>query len=83
MMWWFHDGGAWWVLMPVLMLAFWGLVIWGVVTVVRIAERGQPPSGGTSDPERILGERYARGEIDTSEYQQRLATLRDRTHTAA
>ena len=33
--------------------------------------------GGASPAETVLAERYARGEIDTDEYQHRLATLRE------
>ncbi|WP_411122558.1 SHOCT domain-containing protein [Streptomyces sp. x-19] len=35
-----------------------------------------PPPGGPPDAERILAERYARGEIEDEEYQRRLAVLR-------
>ena len=31
-----------------------------------------------SSPEAVLGERYARGEIDEEEYRKRLAVLRER-----
>lgn len=78
MMYWNGNGdlgwGAW-LAMSVGMMVFWGFVIWGVVTLVR--------GGGTRsevprepDPERILAERFARGEIDVDEYQARLSALR-------
>jgi putative membrane protein len=35
------------------------------------------PPGRTVEAERILGERFARGEIDEEEYQQRLRVLRE------
>jgi putative membrane protein len=58
--------------MTLAMVAFWGLIIWGAVTLGR---------GGTHDverrsPETILGERLARGEIDEEEYRRRLEALR-------
>ena len=76
MMWWFHDGGWWLWLMPIPMLVFWGLVIWAVVTVVGRAGESRGPAASGRDPERVLAERFARGEIDAAEYEQRLTTLR-------
>jgi len=80
-MWWYHDGygmGPWgWVLMTVFTLAFWGLIVWAVVTLVRRL----PPAGGPreSSARDILDERFARGEIDEEEYRRRLAALEGRT----
>lgn len=85
-MWWMHDWGAgWWlwVLMPVSMLVFWGLVIWAVVALVRGSDQNAGSARTGTGPERVLGERYARGEIDQDEYEQRLATLRGTTRNAA
>jgi putative membrane protein len=77
MMWWWH-GSAWgWLAMTLVMVAFWGLVIWAVVAVAR----GDRPTNSTSDPEAMLAGRFAAGEIDEDEYRSRLATLRD-SHTA-
>jgi putative membrane protein len=61
------------------MVLFWGAVIYGIVALVRYARRDdtherepvQPPA-----PERLLAERFARGEIDEDEYYQRLTSLR-------
>jgi len=78
-MYWFHDGGGWWlwVGMPLAMLVFWGFAIWAVVALVRGAEGGATSSGTAGPgPERILSERFARGEIDAAEYERRRATLR-------
>lgn len=76
------------VLFGVLLLA--GLVVLVVVLVRGLGggsrqDQGTPPSygpGGGSAPEvgavrarQILAERYARGEIETEEYQTRLRTL--------
>jgi len=76
MMWWpDHGGWGWggWLAMTLTMLAFWGLVAWVVVSLVR-----QP--GGRREPgrdtEEILAERFARGEIDEDEFRQRRAALR-------
>jgi putative membrane protein len=59
-------------------------VIFGIVLLVRYVGRsGQPPASlpprsaePAPSPERLLAERFARGEIGEEEYQQRLAVLR-------
>lgn len=85
-MWWFHDGGGWWLwlVMPLGMVAFWGLVIWGVVAVVRATGSGPSSADAVgAGPEQILAERFARGEIDADEYQRRLAMLRSERDRSA
>ena len=73
-MWGWHDQSGWWVLLMMLgMLGFWVLVGWVAVTVVR-GPRPAPRSG-VEEAERVLAERYARGEIDDGEYHRRLDTL--------
>jgi putative membrane protein len=74
-MWWTHGDWGWgaWLTMTVVMVAFWGLVFWLITSVARDPGRGRDPG---ADPERILAERFAAGEIDADEYQQRLETLR-------
>jgi putative membrane protein len=59
--------------MAFVMLAFWGLLIWTVVMLVRHTS-GQRGTGPT--PEEVLAERFARGEIDEDEYQKRRDVLR-------
>lgn len=76
MMWWHGDWNGWaWLAMSASMLVFWGLVVWGVVTVVRNSGRGSDRAAGP-DPETILKERFARGEIDTEEFERRRDVLR-------
>ncbi|GAA1909126.1 hypothetical protein GCM10009716_18840 [Streptomyces sodiiphilus] len=62
------------------MLLFWVLIITAAVLLFRSlgrpAERGGDGQGPWSGPERVLAERYARGEIDDEEYHRRLDTLR-------
>ena len=75
MIWYDHDWGwGWWgwLAMTAGMLVFWGLLIWGVVALVR----GSAPTPPAPDPEQTLAERFARGEIDEPEYRHRLDTLR-------
>jgi putative membrane protein len=53
------------------MLLFWGgLIALAVWAVLRLS-RGRPPDSALS----ILNERFARGEIDQQEYEQRKAAL--------
>ena len=86
MMYWYGSGISVWgyALMTVSMILFWGAVIFGIVLLVRYFGRsGQPPAARPprsaeppQSPERLLAERFARGEIGEEEYRQRLAVLR-------
>ena len=72
------DGGQW-VAMILVMLVFWGVIDAIVVTVMRrpgLHHVGAPLPPPHHDAERILGERFARGEIDDTEYERRRDTLR-------
>jgi putative membrane protein len=53
-----------------MMLAFVGAIVAAVVVLVRPAE------GRAETPERILADRFARGEIDEDQYQRRRHALR-------
>jgi len=72
---WGWNGWSWWgwVLMSLSMVGFWGLVIWGIVALFRRSGDGRRER---PDPEQILAERFAAGEIDEEEYHRRLQTLR-------
>ena len=77
-MWW-HNGMGWgtWVLMTLSMVAFWSLVVFALVSIFGSdREAGQSQTPHEPDPEKILDERLARGEIDVDEYQQRQHALR-------
>jgi putative membrane protein len=69
MMFWYGSGSGWWqgVLSVVFMLAFWGLVAWGIYALAR-SSRGPAPRASTYDALMILDERLARGEIDQEQY---------------
>ena len=62
----------------------WWMVLWwvaGIIVLVLLVRLVAGSSGGFSrredeTPEQILKRRYAKGEIDSEEYQRRLADLR-------
>ena len=62
-------GGMWF--MPIFMIVFWGLVIWGIVALVRgVSSPGNTGSSGQADsPMEVLKKRYARGEINKEEFE--------------
>ncbi len=71
-------GSSWGWWMGLVMVAFWGAVIWFVVTPSRGRDaRPRQPQGDPADKARaVLAERLARGDIDPAEYRERLDTLR-------
>lgn len=85
MMGWYGDG-AWgwggWLVMTLMMVAFWGLVVWALVAIFRGTSGSDDriTEGRTRDPLEILDERFARGEIDAEEYRARQDVLRTAVH---
>lgn len=78
MMWW-HNGMGWggWIIMTLTMVAFWSLVVIGVVAIFRDdRERREGRTPREHDPLQILDERFARGDIDLDEYNVRQDALR-------
>ena len=84
MMFWYNHGvsGWGWFAMSVGMILFWTVIITAVVLVVRSLGRadGSRPAEHTHTPaaptpQQILGERFARGEIDEEEYRRRMDAL--------
>ncbi len=72
---WNDSWSGWnWALMMIGMVAFWGLVTWAIVAVVRSPNRSQ--RSGSDSAEQILAGRLAAGEIEGDEYQHRLDVLR-------
>jgi putative membrane protein len=82
MMWYWNGGWNWWgwLEMTVFMVIFWGLMIWGIVTLVRYLNAPGPRDTSSGErritPEAILAERFARGEIDEGEYAHKRDILR-------
>lgn len=67
------DGG-WWILMALGMVLFWGLVIAGIVWVVREVGSHRH-STARPDPLAVLDHRLADGTITPEEYRERRAIL--------
>lgn len=79
--WWWHMGWGFGPMMfgGLMMLVFWGAIILLIVLLVRWLALGdgsprQPPRPTALD---ILQERFARGEIDKQEYEERRRLLRE------
>jgi putative membrane protein len=87
MMWYWNTGWSWWgwLGMSVSMVIFWGLVIWGIVALVRYLSTPKPQATSSdqhTSPDTILAERFARGEIDESEYAHEREILRSNNLSA-
>lgn len=80
MMWWF-DGPPGWghVIMMVGTLLFWAAILLVVVAAAfRLPRSGphRPVHEPLADPEQVLAQRLARGDIEVAEYRARLEVLR-------
>jgi len=81
MMGWYDGNFGWagWLVMTLLMLAFWALLIFGGLAVFRSMRRDDQPDrsqpDGPSDAQRLLDERFARGELDEDDYTRRRELL--------
>ncbi len=81
--WQYQDGpGGWGIFMMLMMVLFWGLLVWGIVASVRHSSNsraGQLPGASASASSgaalEALRLRYAKGEIDDEEFERRRATL--------
>lgn len=80
MMGWYQDGVGWggWIVMTLVMVAFWALVVFAVVAIFRGTSSSSRPADRSTDrdPMQILEERFARGEIDAEEFRTRADVLR-------
>ena len=70
------NGIGWggWVIGSLMMVGFWILIAWVVVSLVRRRES----TSSTADAQDILDKRFARGDIDADEYTRRRDELRAR-----
>jgi putative membrane protein len=69
-------GGFGWVWLPLLMIVFWGLIIWGILAAVRSSrnDAGCKTSANESALD-VLKLRYARGEIKKKEFEEKKREL--------
>ena len=59
----------------IFMLLFWGLVILGIAALIRLLMTTSSRGPRDKSPLEIVQERYARGEIDREEYEQKRSDL--------
>ena len=85
MFWSDHDMSGWgYTGMVIGMVLFWALIIVGIIAVIRFstgAAQNRPvaqpqPYSDYESPEQLLAGRFARGELDETEYRHRLEVLR-------
>ena len=75
---WMMGNFGWGWFMPIFMILFWGLVIWGIVALVRgVSEPRSSDSAWnrTDSAMEVLKKRYARGEINKEEYEEKKKDL--------
>jgi putative membrane protein len=76
------DSGWGWI-GPILMILFWGAIIWMIVSLIRDSARTSQSKSGwnhQSTSIEILNTRYAAGEIDRDEYERAKNDLLTDTH---
>ena len=80
-MFWYDHNMGWWGYagMGIGMVLFWAVLILGIAALVRftVGDRQPRSFAPPQSPEQVLAERFARGEINETEYRDRLAVLRD------
>jgi putative membrane protein len=76
-----HMGAMGWggmILGPIMMIVFIALIVGAVVLVIRwTGLGGSSAAGGANKARHILDERFARGEIDKDDYEERKRVLSD------
>jgi len=76
-----HDGwgAGTWITMILVMVAFWGLLAALIVYAIRSGDERRTAAARPEDEaQRILDERFARGDIDADEYKGRRELLQGR-----
>ncbi len=70
------GGFGWMAIMPVLWIVVLGLIIWAVVVAVRGSSESRSSDSSKADSAlEVLKRRYARGEIDKEEYEEKKKDL--------
>jgi putative membrane protein len=74
-------GGGWsWVITAVVLTLFFAVVSTAIVVAVRHLSAGgrrTDQEGAARSAEDVVAQRFARGEIDDTEYRQRMTALRE------
>jgi len=69
-MWSMHGvGWGWWLLMSIGIVAFWALIIYGIVWLARGRPTDRSEQAAAESPEKTLQRRLAQGEISLDEYE--------------
>lgn len=87
MFWSDHDMSGWgYTGMVIGMVLFWALIIVGIIALIRyttgatqtraVPQPQHQPYSDYETSEQLLASRFARGEVDETEYRQRLEVLR-------
>jgi putative membrane protein len=72
------GGFGWGWFMPIFMILFWGLVIWGIVALARGATSCSSAASHSAHADsalEVLKRRYARGEISKEEFEEKKRDL--------
>jgi putative membrane protein len=84
MFWYDHNMGWWgWAGMGIGMVLFWALLIAAIIALIAYISRDRqirPDATPKVSPEQVLAARFARGEINETEYRDRMAVLREHAH---
>ena len=70
------GGFGWMAIMPVLWIVVLGLIIWAVVAAVRGSNESRSSDSSKADSAlEVLKRRYARGEVNKEEYEEKKIDL--------
>lgn len=75
MMYWNGMGWGGWIMMTITVVAFWALAAAAVLAVIRATRGATTPVERPKGALEMLDERFARGEIDETDYQHRRELL--------